>query len=124
MSDTLSLFAVDGTDFTDCVKQGGLRWKKFDLESEKAGRSRDTRMHRLILGKKRQLAVSCRRMTDSRARQLATALDKETVMIRFPDMRHGVITKEFYGTELEGGVWGVVNGVLKWDSVTFTLTEV
>ena len=124
MSNPLAPFDIDGQDFSDCVKQGGLRWKKYDLESQKAGRARDTRMHRLILGKKRQLAVSCHRLTDTRARQLATALDKETVTIRFPDMRNGITTKTFYGTEIEGGVWGVLNGVLKWDNVTFSLTEV
>ena len=124
MSNPLAPFEIDGADFSDCVKQGGFRWKKYDVESEKAGRARDVTMHRLILDKKRQLTVSCRRITDARARQLATALDKETVTIRYPDMRYGIVARTFYGTELEGGVWGVLNGVLKWDGVTFTLTEV
>lgn len=124
MSNPLAPFKIDGSDFSDCVKQGGFRWKKYDVESEKAGRTLDTRMHRLILGKKRQLVISCTRLTDTRARQLATALDKVTISINYPDMRLGIATKTFYGTEVEGGVWGTFNGVLYWDNVTFTLTEV
>lgn len=117
-------FEIDGEDFSDCIKLGALRWKKYDVESSKAGRRTDTYMHRLILGKKRQLAVECRRMTDRRARQLAAALDKETVTVRYPDMRLGITTKTFYGTEIEGAVYGVLRDVLCWDNATFTLTEV
>ena len=124
MSNPLAPFQVNGKDFSDCVKQGGLRWKKYDLESDKAGRSLDTIMRRLIIGKMRQLAISCRRMTDARGRQLAAELDQPTVTIRYPDLRLGIATKTFYGTELEGGVWGTLNGVLYWDNVNFVLTEV
>jgi len=120
----LAPFKIDGADFSDCVKQGGFRWKKYDVESEKAGRDRDTFMHRLILGKKRQLDISCRRLTDARGRQLAVALDKKTVSITYPDLRYGIVTKQFYGTDIEGAVWDASRGVLTWESVRFTLTEV
>ena len=63
-------------------------------------------------------------MTDARGRQLATELDQPTVTIRYPDLRLGIVTKQFYGTELEGGVWAAMNGVLYWDNVNFVVTEV
>ena len=124
MSNPLAPFEVNGKDFSDCVKQGGFRWKKYDLESDKAGRSLDTIMRRLIIGKKRQLTISCRRMTDARGRQLAAELDRPTVTIRYPDLRLGIVTKQFYGTEIEGGVWAAMNGVLYWENVNFVVTEV
>lgn len=124
MSSVLAPFKIDGVDFSDCVKLGGFRWKKFDLESEKAGRRLDTNMRRLILGRKRQLPIECHRITAARAQQLAVALDKETVSIQYPDMKLGVTTKTFYGTEIDAAVWGIMNNTLYWDNITFTLTEV
>lgn len=124
MSNPLCPFEIDGEDFSDCVKLGSFKWKKTDLESQKAGRDLDTFMRRMILGKKRQLNITCRRVTDARGRELATALDKETVQIRYPDLRLGIVTKTFYGTEIDAAVWGVLHGVLYWDNCSFTLTEV
>ena len=80
----LAVFKVNGVDFSDCVKRGGMKWTRHDLDKDGSGRSLDTYMHRHRLGQK----------------------------------------KIFYGTELSGGVWGVLNRVLYWDAIDFDLTEV
>ena len=116
-------FLIDGVDFSDCIKQGGLKWKKYDLEAEQSGRTLDGQMHRKRIARKRQLTLSCRRMTDTRAQQLGTALDKEFVQISYPDLLFGLVSKTFYGTELEAAVWAERDGVLYWDAATFQLTE-
>ncbi|MDO4989295.1 MAG: hypothetical protein Q4E45_02205 [Eubacteriales bacterium] len=117
-------FSINGVDFTDCIKRGSLLWSRYDLEKDGSGRSLDTYMHRHRLGQKRKLKMECRRLTDTRARQLALALDPETVTVTYNDMKLGITTKTFYGTELNGGIWGVLNNVLYWDGIDFDLTEV
>ena len=39
-------------------------------------------------------------------------------------MQAGTATKTFYGTEVNGGVWGELGGVLYWDNISFQITEV
>ena len=117
-------FTIDGTDYTDCVIAGGLKWARNDIDQDGAGRTLDGVMHRSRIATKRQLDINCRQLTEERARQLSNALDKETVSIMYPDMQEGRITRTFYGTKLEGGLWGVRNGSIVWDGVKFTLTEV
>lgn len=116
-------FIIDGVDFSDVVKAGGVKWKKYDLESDNAGRTLDGLMHRSRIARKRQLVQTCKRMTDARLRQLVNALDHEFVTITYPDPQFGQTTKTFYGTDIEAGIWGELNGTLYWDDVAFTLTE-
>lgn len=118
-----AVFFIDGADFTDCIKAGGVKWKKYDLESEKAGRTLDGLMHRSRIGRKRQIVQTCRRLSDARLRQLVNALDREFVLITYPDPQYGETTKTFYGTEVESSIWAEVNGELFWEDTTFTLTE-
>ena len=81
-------------------------------------------MHRKRIASKRQLDMKCVMIQDSRARQLAAALDRETVTVSYPDMQFGNVSKTFYGTKLSSGIWGIRNGVLYWENISFTLTEV
>ena len=120
----LAKFSVNGIDFSDCVQLGGLGWARHDLDKDGSGRSLDSFMHRNRIAQKRTLKIKCRRLTDARARQLANALDPETISVTFNDMKLGVITRTFYGTDLEGGIWGVKNNTLYWDQISFQLTEV
>lgn len=117
-------FRIDGEDFSDCVKAGGFKWKKYDLEGEKAGRTLDGIMRRKRIARKRQLTIACKRLTDARLRQLCNAIDKETVMITYPDPMFGTITKTFYGTEVEAAIWAEMNGTLYWSDANFQVTEV
>ena len=118
-------YKIDGVDFSDVIKMdGGLKWKKFDLESDQAGRTLDTMMHRARIGKKRQLTHTCKpKIPDARLRQLCAALDHEFVQITYPDPQLGPTTKTFYGTEIEAAVMLVQNGSLYWNGVTYVLTE-
>lgn len=120
----LAVFKINNVDYSDCVKRGGCDWTRYDLDKDGSGRSLDGYMHRHRLAQKRKLRYECHRLTDARAQQLAAALDPETVSITYNDMKLGVTTKTFYGTELNGGVWGALNSVLYWDGIDFDLTEV
>ena len=123
MEEIKACFWVDGEDFSDCVKVSGLKWKKSDLDDEKSGRTKDTVMHRYVKGKKRQLTVTCKRLEYARGHALAVALDKPFVQVKFLDLRLGVITKTFYGTDIEATVVGTVGSKTFFDSTKFTLVE-
>jgi hypothetical protein len=120
----LAKFSINGVDFSDCVAHGGLGWARHDLDKDGSGRSLDSFMHRHRIAQKRTLKIQCRQLTDARGRQLANALDPETISVTYNDLKYGVITKTFYGTDLEGGLWGEKNHTLYWENITFQLTEV
>ena len=120
----IAKFKINTVDYTDCVAQGGLGWAREDLHKEGSGRSLDGLMHVHRIAQKRVLKIQCRRLTDARAQQLAAALNPVTISVTYRDMQAGEITKTFYGTELSGGTWGELGGVLYWDNVSFQITEV
>ncbi len=123
MEEIKACFWVDGEDFTDCVKLSGLKWKKSDLDDEKSGRTQDTVMHRYVKGKKRQLTVNCKRLEYARGHALALALDKPFVQIKYLDLRLGIVTKTFYGTDIEATTVGTTGSKTYFDDTKFTLTE-
>lgn len=120
----LAKFSINGADFSDCVQQGGLAWTRNDLHKYGSGRSLDGMMHVHRIAQKRVLKIQCRRLTDARAQQLADALNPTTITVTYSDMQAGTATKTFYGTEVNGGVWGELGGVLYWDNISFQITEV
>lgn len=120
----LAKFSINGVDYSDCIKRGGLGWNRYDLEQDGSGRSLDGYMHRSRIAQKRKLNLECVRMTAARAQQLAAALNPVTIVVTYSDLQSGTATRTFYGTELKGGVWGELGGVLYWDDVSFDLTEV
>jgi hypothetical protein len=120
----IAKFKINTVDYTDCVAQGGLGWAREDLHKEGSGRSLDGQMHVHRIAQKRVLKIQCRRLTDARAQQLAAALNPVTISVTYRDMQSGEVTKTFYGTELSGGTWGELGGVLYWDNISFQITEV
>ena len=120
----LAKFTINGVDYSDCVARGGLDWARHDLEKDGSGRSLDGYMHRHRITQKRTLKIQCKRLTDTRARSLVSALNPETISVMYNDLQYGVITKTFYGTEVQGGIWGEQNNTLYWDNVSFQITEV
>lgn len=120
----IAKFMINGVDFSDCVQAGGLSWSRNDLEKDGAGRSLDGVMHRHRIAQKRVLKIQCRRITQARARLLAAALNPSTISVTYTDMQTGTTTKTVYGTELSGGIWGEMAGVLYWDNISFQITEV
>lgn len=119
-------FKVDGVDFTHLVKVGGLKFKLIDLESEKAGRTAISgKMHRAIIRPVRQLPVTCvDRIRDTEHRRFVQAIHKPTIQVTFLDAELGIITREFYGTEIDSSTWRNEGDEAIWSGTTFTLTEV
>lgn len=120
----LAKFSINGVDFSGYIAAGGLDWQRNDLDKDGSGRDLLGSMHRHRVAQKRVLKLRCRRLTDTEARRLANALDPEEITVYYSDMKSGPTTRIFYGTELSGGIWGQLDGVLYWDNISFQLTEV
>ena len=120
----IAKFKINGVDFSDCVAAGKMDWARNDLDQDGSGRSLDGYLHRHRVAQKRVLKIGCVRLSQARAQQLAAALNPETISVTYLDMQYGSTTKTFYGTELSGGIWGQLHGVLYWDNISFQLTEV
>ena len=117
-------FKIDGVDFSDVIAIGGVSWARHDLDGEEAGRPLSGTMQRDLIARKRELKLkSVDRVPDARARALANALAKEFVTITYPDMQFGQTTKVFYGSSVDGAVWGSIGNKLYWTGISFTLVE-
>lgn len=117
-------FKIDGVDFSDVIAIGGISWARHDLDGDEAGRPLSGTMQRDLITRKRELKLkSIDRVPETRARALANALAKEFVSITYPDMQLGQTTKVFYGSDVDGAVWGSIGNALYWTGISFTLVE-
>lgn len=118
-------FIIDGVDFTGMVAYDGFDWERNDIEAETAGRhTLDVLMKRAVLADKRGLVVTPIRSPFSRSRELALALHKTYLTITYLDQEDGVITKQFYGTQVRSKIHGRLHGVTYSTIQPFTLVEV
>ena len=120
---SLLTFKINGTEFIDCIAERGIKWAKNDLD-DNAERTQDGVMHRNKITEKRKLDIQLDILTNARMKALTTALNYETVSITFYDPILGEVVKEFYSTNISCAVSYEYNGVLYWDSGSFSLTEV
>lgn len=120
------VFKINNVDFTNCIQaNGGYKLKRTDIEDEKAsGRNLAVVMRRARLRQLRSVTFKTKVLPDARLNQLALALKPEYINITYRDFELGIVTKQFYGTDLEADALGTFNGVDYWNPASFTLTEV
>ena len=118
-------FVVDAVDFSDCVLLTGFGWEYNDIDDEESGRTHDTIMHRKVLGTKRKLTVTCRRLSFTRLHALIVALHNETISVKYLEPEAGdYATKTFYGTKVKSGMAMSDGTETYWDGTSFELVEV
>lgn len=119
------VFKVDGVDYSHLIAVTGLGWAKNDIEHEKAGRKKTTgTMARMIVTKKRTIPITSIMASYEALHPLAVALDKDEVDITILDLIEGEKTYRCYGTKIESGSCGNINGVAMFDKVKCDLVEV
>lgn len=117
------VFEIDGKDFSWVLAEGGLKWSRNDLDSEKSGRSLSGAMQRSRIGIKRKLSVSCMRMPTVKLMELNAALLPTFVKVKYLDAIDGVCTKTFYGSTVEATTQIYMDGETYWAGTTFNLIE-
>lgn len=120
----MTLFKIDGADFTDVLLENSMKWSRNDLDADGSGRSvLNGGMARRRITTKRKLSFQAKRLPQKRIEELCAALDKEYVTIYAPDPQEGFVTRTFYGSSVEAGLFRVMNGVAYWDDCSFSLIE-
>lgn len=115
---------INGTDFTDLVAYGGLKWQRYDVDGPDAGRSMDSKMHRYRVGTKIRLDITCRLMTGTELSGLLNAILPEYVSVTYDDPMYGRVTKTMYSNNNPASYQlKKRNGTEYWSGVTFPLIE-
>jgi hypothetical protein len=117
-----AIFEIDGVDYAKYIKS--LAWTRNDIDASGSGRDKNGTMRRARIASKVKLQVTCRRMSQTEAQALNTALAPETVEIKYPDPRSGTVWGTFYGSEVSAGVAEDIDGVMYWSGISFNVIEV
>lgn len=110
-------------DYSGMVKRSGLSWSRNDLDSDDAGRTLDTVMHRAKLGAKRSISFQCMPDRQSRYADLDTDLSQETFQARYADL-HGIMTKTFYCSSFSATLDEDADDDPEWSGGAFEMIEV
>lgn len=72
-------------------------WKLSDVSAADAGRTEDTKMHKMRLSQKVHLELEWQNIDDASAREILTAFQPEYINVNYYDYKAlGFITKRFY----------------------------
>lgn len=120
----MAFLKIDGTDFTHCVIQGGIKWQMNDLDSTQAGRTLDGVMHRGRVSSKVRLDISCMPLKSSQISKLLQAIYPEFVTVEYDDPMLGRVSKTMYSNNRPATcIIGYENGEDLWDEISFPLIE-
>lgn len=118
-----AVFKINGTDFTDILSEGAIKWSRNDLDSDETGRTLDGLMHRTRVAIKAKLSVTTMRLTTSKIMALNAALKPAFISVTYLDPIDGVTTKTFYGSTVESTTQITMDGETYWEGTTFNLIE-
>lgn len=122
----ITLLRINGTDYTGYLKaSGGYALERNDVESENAGRTLDTTMHRDRLAVKMKLKLACRPLTGAEARKILNDIYPEFVTVDYYCPRVGMVEgAQMYSNNVPAEfLFRKPDGTEWWDGITFPLIE-
>lgn len=121
------ILKFDGVDFTWILGEGGIKWSRNDLDSQKTGRNLNGEMGRKRVAVKRKLVFdNCKRMTTAQIRALNAAIYPPMLRVTFLDAITGEpYTGTFYGSTVEATtqIYDAASDETYWDGASFSLIE-
>ena len=118
------VFKIDNTDILPYIAFRGLKWQRSDIDGPDAGRTMDAVMHRMRVGTKIRIDVTCRPLTASEARTVLNLIYPEYVTVTYTDPMSGEVTKTMYSNNNPASFLMMKpNGTEWWDGITFPLIE-
>jgi len=121
------LFEIDGVDYTWILNEGGLRWSRNDLDSDKTTRNLSGTLNRKRVAVKRKLVINgCKRMTTEQIAALNKSLYPPMISVRFLDaITGGYYTGTFYGSSVEATtqIYDATTNETYWEGTSFSLIE-
>lgn len=119
---------INGRDWTWILLENSIKWSRNDLDSDKAGRTLDGKMHRNRVAIKRKIEISgCKRLTTQQMALLNQDIMPETVTVSFLDAITGAVyTGTFYGSTVNAAImsYDPLYNETYWEDYSFNLTEV
>ena len=91
-----SIIKINGTDITDYIAYGGVKWSRNDIDGPNAGRSMSGLMIRDRVATKIRLDITCRPLKDSELSVLLNLLLPEFISVTYEDPMYGTVTKTMY----------------------------
>lgn len=118
-------FIINGHDYTRFVKQKtGFGWSRQNTNDKDAGRDEGETMHPNVTSHQRTLTMKLGPMTFEEGMQLEADLERETVTVKFPDLKYGITTRLFYNTSISAAEEQFKEDGIVLDNVTFTLITI
>lgn len=118
------VFKIDGVDFSRFIADSGIAWSRSDLESDKAGRTLDGKMHRGRVATKIRLDITCLPQNAANTSLILNAIYPEFVTVEYDDPMYGHVTKTMYSNNNPAKLVTVYDdGEMLWDGITFPLIE-
>lgn len=118
------VFKVNGVDIAHFIAESGIAWSRSDLDSDKAGRTLDGKMHRGRVATKIRLDITCLPQNAENTRIILNAIYPEFVQVEYDDPLLGHVTKTMYSNNNPAKLVTVYdNGEMLWDGIEFPLIE-
>ena len=117
---------IDGTDITNLIHSGGVKWSRYDVDGPNTGRTLSGLMIRDRVATKIRLDITCKPLTNTQLRMLLNLILPVFVTVTYDDPMEGVVTKTMYANNNSATFMAKksnVEGTEYWTSVAFPLIE-
>lgn len=123
MADTL---IINGFDFEPYLAEGGIKWKRNDVDSPESGEMADGTMRRdrVIIRPSMEITLANRKffIDDSLVYQIMSAIEPQWVDVTYFDPRLGkIVTRKFYSNNIGCSLLRIENGRRRWEVDSFPL---
>jgi len=116
---------INGTDIVPYIGYRGLKWQRNDVDGPDAGRTMDSKMHRMRVGTKIRMDITCRPLKADELKIVLNAILPEYVQVEYDDPMYGRVTKQMYANNNPASYLILKDdGTEYWDNITFPLVEV
>ena len=115
---------IDGTDITNFIAEGGVKWSRNDIDGPSAGRNLNGTEIRDRIATKIRLDITCRKLSYEEQQRLVAALYPEFVSVYYADPLFGIRTAVMYCNKNESEIFRrKSNGTEQWAPASFALVE-
>lgn len=119
----MEILIINGHDYSQYVKMGGIGWSRNDLDTDQTKRTKDGKMRRKKIGTKRKISYEIIHATREILSQLDNDLSAATFSATYRDL-HGTQTRTFYCSSFNAKLDWVDGERDVWENGSFNIIEV
>lgn len=119
------VYKIDGVDMLPYIEQGGIEFKRNDIDAEGSGReTMDATMHRRRIASKLEMNTRCMPLTQEQAEKVLNTIFPEWVELEITDPRRGLITTTVYSNNVPATCARIQeDGTALWEGISYPLIE-